>query len=252
MREFIRAILIDDEQDSLNAIEEQIKLYCPSVEIIGTFDNPFEGLEAIQTQNPDLVFLDIEMPRMNGLELARQIQTEDTHIIFVTAHDRYAINAIKLSALDYILKPMDAEELQEAVHKLASKQNMTPPETDTNRSNVIGKLISNLHNNSFSQDTIIRLPDDKGVSYVKIKDIIRLEAQRNYCLFHFTDGNSMLVSKNIGYYKSELEYYSFIQSHRSHIINSEHIKKFVRIDGPYLVMSDGSNVPVSKQYRENF
>ncbi len=252
MGDSIRAILIDDELDSLNAIEEQIKLYCPTVEIVGKFDNSVLGLEAILAEKPGLVFLDIEMPQMTGLEVASKIQDDGIHIIFVTAHARYAISAIKLSALDYILKPMDVDELKEAIEKLHQKVDNGTPATETNRSKVIGNLVSNLHNNSFSQDTVIRLPDDKGISYVKIKDIVRLEAQRNYCLFCFVDGSTMLVSKNIGYYKDELEYYNFVQSHRSHIVNSVHIKKYIKVDGHQLILTDNSNVPVSKHFKDNF
>lgn len=246
----IRTILIDDEIDSSIAVEEQLKMYCPSIEVIGTFNDPLLGFEAVQAMKPDVVFLDIEMPKMTGLELAGKIQQEDIHIIFVTAHDRYAINAIKLSALDYLLKPIDSEELIETVErleKLISTQSKNP-----NRINTLNNLISNLNENSFSQNTVIHLADEKGISYIKIKDIIRLEAQRNYSNFYFEGGKHMLVSRNIGYFfKDGLEKYNFVQVHRSHIVNKEHIRKLITRDGHHLIMSDDSTVPVSKQYRSN-
>ena len=252
MERKISAILVDDEKDSLDAIYEQLKLYCPSLDIVGCFDDSLKGLEAIQHTEPDLVFLDIDMPKLNGLELAQKISSLKTHIIFVTAYSQYAIDAIKLSALDYLLKPIeDVEELQAAIEKAririhgneSSNQGKLP---------VLNQLIENSNNQNYSQKTKIGLADDEGILYVKIEDIIRLEAQRNYCQFYFIDGSKKLVAKNMGYYIDSLIKYSLVQVHRAHVVNLEYVKKYVRKNGPYLRMIDDSEVPVSNHYLDNY
>ncbi len=246
----IRTILIDDELDSLSAIREQIKLYCPEVAIAGAFDDPRKGLEAIRTHQPDVVFLDIQMPGMTGLELAGLINAGETSIVFVTAFDHYAINAIKLSALDYLMKPVDPDELKLAIGKVKTRVAQKGA-GDAHRIPVLGKLLQDSQLQSYSQETIIGLPDEKGVSYVKIKDIIRLEASRNYCNFCLLDGTVALVSKNIGVFIEGLQKYDMIQVHRAHVVNRNHIKRYVKLNGPYLKMCDGSEVPVSNSFKDN-
>lgn len=250
MSKNISAILIDDEQDALSALEEQIKLYCPGVRILGAFDEAKKGLEAVRTFKPDVVFLDIQMPGMTGLELARAISSEQARVIFVTAYSQYAINAIKLSALDYLLKPVDPDELIAAVKK--AEEHRPGPEPDANTMPVLSHLLLEAQSQSYSQDTTIRLPDDKGINYVRIRDIIRLEAQRNYCLFHFLNGAHLLVSKNLGTFIEPLRPYDLVQVHRGHVVNMKHIKRYVKANGPYLQMCDGSEVPVSKGYKDDW
>ena len=246
----IRAILIDDEQDSLSALKEQIKLYCPEVYIHGTYDDPRKGLEAIRQSPPHVVFLDIQMPGMTGLELMEALSSEDLNIVLVTAYSQYAIDAIKLSALDYLLKPVDPDELVAAVEKVKKRVGAKQKE-DIGRIPILGRLLHDAQAQVFSQDTIIGLADDKGIFYVKIKDIVRLEALRNYCYFYFADGTNMLVSKNIGIYIDSLEKYKLVQVHRTHVVNLNHVKRYFKINGHYLKMSDGSEVPVSKSFKDN-
>lgn len=247
----IRAILIDDEQDSLIALREQIKMYCPEVNILGIFDDPQNGLDAIRALHPAIVFLDIQMPGMSGLDIAGALADSDTSIVFVTAYDQYAINAIKLSALDYLVKPVDPDELISAVEKAKRRVEAQHP-ADVQRIPVLGRLLQDTRMQSFSQETIIGLPDDKGVTYVKIKDIIRLEASRNYCNFHLLDGSVILVSKNIGVFTEALQKYDLVQTHRAHVVNRNHVKRYVKLNGPYLKMCDGSEVPVSNSFKDNF
>lgn len=247
----IRTILIDDEMGALNALREQIKMYCPEVVILGAFDDPRKGLDAIRNRHPDVVFLDIQMPGMTGLELAGLIKSSEINIIFVTAFDHYAIHAIKLSALDYLMKPVDPDELRLAIGKVKLQAAQKNGE-DANRMPVLGKLLQDSQMQSYSQDTIIGLPDEQGVSYVKIKDVIRLEANRNYCNFYLMDGTMMLVSKNIGFFIESVQKYNLVQVHRAHVVNRSHVKRYVRLNGPYLKMCDGSEVPVSKLFKDNF
>ena len=243
----IKSILLDDEQDSLSAIKEQIKLYCPRVKILGTFDDPKKGLAAILQLQPDIVFLDIQMPGMNGLEVARSINLTNVFVIFVTAYSQYAINAIRLSALDYLLKPIDSKELIAAVGKVEQKINNEQSQNLRGVA-VLDHLLLEAQNQSFSQETIMGLADDKGINYFKISDIIRLEANRNYCNFYFLNGTKQIVSKNIGTYIEGLKQYNLVQVHRAHVVNLNHIKRYVRLNGPFLKMCDGSEIPVSKSY----
>lgn len=251
MSKNITVILIDDELDSLNALEEQIKLYCPGVKILGAYDEARKGLEAIRAQNPDVVFLDIQMPGMTGLELAKAIGPDNARVIFVTAYSQYALDAIKLSALDYLLKPVDPDELIAAVEKIRTKS-AGKQSGDPNQLPILDHLLHEAQNQSYSQDTIIGLPDEKGINYIRIKDIIRLEAQRNYCMFYFLDGSSTLVSKNIGTFTDGLQKYELVQVHRAHVVNLKHVKRYVRVNGPYLQMCDGSEVPVSKGFKDDW
>lgn len=248
-----KAILIDDEQDSLIAIREQITMYCPDVEVLGMYDDPVRGLEAVKTRQPDCVLLDIVMPKMNGLEVARQIASIPTRIIFVTSYDQYAIDAIKLSALDYLLKPIsDPDELRDALEKVKASGTNQAPRHKKNNLPLLTRLLDNEDNNSYSQDTIICLSDEEETLYVKMEDIIRLESQRNYCLFHIAGKAQKLISKNLGYFLNGLLPYGFKQAHRAHLVNCRHVRKCVKKDGPYLVMSDESTVPVSQSFRGDF
>lgn len=252
MKKNLNAVIVDDEKDSLDAIYEQIKLYTPGVNVIGCFDDPLEGLQMIQKTNPDVIFLDIQMPKLNGLELARQLRALKTQIIFVTAYSQYAIDAIKLSALDYILKPIDdPEELIDAIKKVRQR---LPERFALNQNNlpVLEKLITNEREEHYPQKTKIGLADDEGVLYVKVKNIIRLEAQKNYCEFFFLNDKSKIVSKNMGYYINSLKKYNLVQVHRGHVVNLNHVKKYVRREGPFLRMADGSEIPVSKHYLVNY
>lgn len=242
----INAVLVDDEQDSLIAIQEQFKFYCPEVNIMGAFDDPEDALENILDLKPDVAFLDIRMPKLNGLELARRISPIGVKIIFITGYDEYAIDAIKLSALDYLLKPLhDASELQAAITKvinLSSQERQLP---------VFGELLENENQRNFSQETEIALADQKAVSYYKIEEIIRLKADKNYCQFFFTGGRDKVVSKNLGTFIDALKKYNLVQVNRSEVINLKHRKKLVTKDGPYLIMSDGAKVKVTDTFRKN-
>jgi two-component system, LytTR family, response regulator len=250
MKTSITAVLVDDERDSLSAIQQKIKLYCPNVSIQGTFTDSRKALLAIQQMVPDVVFLDIQMPGMTGLELALALSSNKISIVFVTAFNQYAIDAIKLSALDYLLKPVDPDELRIAVDKVFARLS-EKGEEDANRFPILGNLIKNNQTQSYSQETIIGLPDEKGIIYVKIREIIRVEADRNYCNFHLLDGTKVLVSKNIGTYIDGLKQYNLVQVHRSHVVNLQYVKRLVKISGPYLVMCDNSNVPVTANFKGN-
>lgn len=246
MSNLINAILVDDEQDSLITIQEQFKMYCPEIRILGCYSDAEQGLEKILQLRPDVAFLDIQMPKLNGLELAKRISTIGVKVVFITAYDKYAIDAIKLSALDFLLKPIqEPEELRGVVEKVMHVQNQQI------QLPVFEELLANERTDNYLQDTQIGLADENGVYFFKINEIIRLKAHRNCCEFIFTEGRSMLVTKNLGTFVEALHKYKLVQVNRSEIINLRHRQKLVKKGGPYLVMSDGAKVMVSNNYKEN-
>jgi two-component system LytT family response regulator len=243
----LNAIIIDDEPESLRTIAEQVKLFCPTVLVKESCDNAMDGFKAIVAHQPDLLFLDIEMPGMTGLEMLEQIPDFTFGVIFITAYNKYAVNAIKLSALDYLLKPLDPDELIAAVEKAEKKINR---ERTIDRYKLMMDLMNRSDNLSRNQQYTIALPTFESIIYKRMDAILRIEAQQNYCRFYFTEGNALVISKNIGAYDESLEPYDFMRVHRSHIVNLRSVREFLRHDGGYLRLSDGKEIPISKNKKE--
>lgn len=233
----IRSLIIDDELQSREALEEKLKKYCPQVSVIATCKNAEEGLSAIRRHSPDLVFLDIEMPQMNGFTMLEQFQTVPADVIFTTAYDQYAIKAIRFSALDYLLKPIDVEELKQAVKRWEEKK-------PDNNGQQLQLLLQNLKSirNSVNK---IALPAQDGLHYVHVKDIMRLESESNYTTFHFVNEKKLVVSKTMKEYEEMLEEFNFLRVHHSHLINMMYVKKYVKGEGGYVIMEDDARVEVS-------
>ena len=243
----IRAILIDDEPQNLEYISNLIEMYNLAVEIIGKYTDPEKGLDAILQDSPDVVLLDIEMPGMTGLELLQRLPTVNFEVIFITAYNQYALNAIKLSAIDYLLKPVEPEELEVALKKA---EEQTKLKQTTERLEVLIKLMEKDKGEKYNQDQRVSLPTFEGMSYVKMKNIIHIEAGGSYCHFHIEDKGSMTISKNIGNYEEALSGYGFMRVHRGHIANLHHVTDFFRQDGGVILMSDGCKLPVSGGRRD--
>ena len=243
----MKAMLIDDEPESLQFTSSLIGMFCPTVTIMGMYTDPLEGLAAIGRQKPDVLLLDIEMPGMTGFELLRRLAVVDFELIFVTAHNQYALNAIKLSALDYLLKPVDPTELVNALQK--AQEHLKEKKT-VQRLDVLVSLLSKANEMQPSQQHKIALPTSDGLIYVEMSNIIRIEADGNYCKFFLQNSHSLIISKNIGLYESSLQTYDFMRVNRSDIINQHYVVEFVRHDGGYLKMKDGSKVSVSGTKKE--
>jgi two-component system LytT family response regulator len=243
----MRAMLIDDEPANLEFISSLISMYCPRVSLMGAYSDPFEGMEAILKQKPDVLLLDIEMPGMTGLELLRRLPAIDFELIFVTAHNQYALNAIKLSALDFLLKPVGPSDLEVALAKaeLKLKEKKTLEQLS-----VLAGLLNNPSGHQPNQQQKIALPTSDGVTYLEMSSIIRIEAEQNYCKFFTLGGTSRLIAKNIGVYEESLESYSFMRVHRSHIVNLHFVTEYIRHDGGQLRMKDSSMVDVSSAKKE--
>ena len=238
----IKAIIIDDEVHCIDTLSILLADYCPEVEILDKCMSPKKGLESIERLKPDLVFLDIEMPAMNGFELLEQFKQIPFAVIFTTSYDQYAIKAFRFSALDYLLKPIDREELQKAVQKvLNKKQNQLPQQLEI----LLQKI--NHTNNAVQR---IALPTMEGLQLVAINSIISCASDGNYTIFFMKDKQKLIISRPLKEVEEMLEDYPFLRVHNSYIVNLNEISKYVKGEGGYLIMTDGSTVDVSRSRKE--
>ena len=236
----LKAILIDDEKSSLESLHFEINEYCPDVEIIAQCQDPKEGIQKIRKMNPDLVFLDIEMPGMNGFELLQQLPDFNLYVIFVTAYDQFAIKAFDFNAIDYLLKPVRKSKLIAAVQKVVDRQQ---PKFD---SSSLDALIQNIRIQSQGGLENIALPTHDGFTMVHINDILYLNAESNYTWVHLVQKKKYLVTKTLRDLEEMLHFPQYFRSHKSHLVNLNHVDKYVRGQGGYLVMKDNTQIPVSR------
>jgi two-component system LytT family response regulator len=240
----LKTLIVDDEEDAVNFIASIIREYCPRLEIIGTAATAGEGAKMILENSPGLVFLDVEMPHGSGFDLLQQFPEKTFDVIFITAFNHYAIRAIKFSAVDYILKPINISEFREAVEKVIRKRS-----SDENRNASYSSLFENLRMSSPSR---LAIPTADGMEYLNTPEIIRIEADRSYCWFYLTNNRKILVSRNLKEYQELLGDLGFFRPHNSHLINLQQVKKYIRHEGGIIGMNDGSQVPLSKPRREFF
>ncbi|MDW5288272.1 LytTR family DNA-binding domain-containing protein [Formosa sp. PL04] len=238
----IRSILIDDETHNLENLKGLLEKNCPNVEVVGMANSADDGLKLISKVQPDLVFLDIEMPNKNGFDMLEALGNVTFEVIFVTAYNKYALKAVKSCALDYLLKPIAISELKEAVSKVSEIV------SEKKENQKLKLLVQNLKN--INQPQKIALPTAEELYFVTINDIIRCKSENNYTLFFLTDGTSILVSRTLKEWDDLLASHQFIRTHQSHLINSIHVKSYVKKDGGYILMNDGSIVSVSKHKKE--
>jgi len=237
------AVIIDDEQNNIDNLYELLNEYCPEVSIIATACSAEEGLQLIRQTAPDLVFLDIQMPGKTGFDLLKSLDHYNFEIIFVTAYDQYGIRAIKFAAIDYLLKPVNIEELQTAVKKVIIKRQ------EKKQNHQLENLLKILQQRP-DNNPRIALPLAKETRFVKIDEIIRCESSNNYTTFYFISGEKLVISKPIYEYEDILENYHFIRCHQSHLVNKRFIKSWVKDEGDYLLLEDKTQVPVSRQKKE--
>jgi two-component system LytT family response regulator len=238
----LSVIIIDDEMAGRKTLRVFLERYCPEVEVIAEADSVKDAIDKIRSLRPQLIFLDINMPEENGLALFRHFQKNEFYTIFVTAHDEYALQAIKHQALDYILKPISIDELVAAVDRakaLVANQQARPE---------VSELPAPVEKNPISDK--LALPILDGFVYVAIGDIIRCEAEGNYTRFVLSNGKKLLVSKTLGTYESRLKSSGFVRVHHHHLINIAHIEKYQRGRGGIVVMSDKSEVTVSQRRKD--
>ena len=236
----MKTIIIDDNQKATNFLKELIQHYCPNLKLLGSASNIQEGKTLIEQVMPELVFLDIEMPNGTGFDLLRQLPNLAFKVIFTTAHEKYALKAIKFSALDYLLKPIDLDDLQQAVQKAQEGAKGTFLQTQ------VKTLLQNLQTTPQEPARII-LKDKYGMQVTKLQDIIRLEADNNYTKFVIKNQNILLLSKPLGDYEKILPQHQFFRCHKSHIVNLDYLLRYDKREDEVLIMQDGSKVPVSRR-----
>jgi two-component system LytT family response regulator len=239
----INAILIDDERKALAILKNKIERLCPNVNIIAETQNPVEGIEFIKKLKPQLVFLDVAMPELSGFDLLSEIKNPNFEIIFATAFDNYAIEAIKHCAIGYLVKPVDNNDLVETVNK-AIKNIEGKSALEKNK-----QLIENLGVQSFQNKKIV-IPSQEGLEFVEIADIIHCEGVEGYTKIHFIHQKPILSSHSIGHFKKLLGNQFFYLIHKSHLINLSYIEKY--LNEGYVVLSGNHKLPVSRNRRSGF
>ena len=241
----IRTIIIEDEENSRAILNNMLHEYFKNIEVIAICKNNEEAKTAIENLLPDLVFSDVELENDTVFNMLAQLENIDFEIIFTTGYDKYAIQAIKFSALDYLLKPFSREDLQEALNHYQQKEHKKQA------AHQFDALFHNLKH--FQKDLKkIALPTSNGLTVYSVKDIIRCQAEVNYTNFFFASKNKILVTKTLKEYEELLNDYDFIRVHNSHLINLHHVKNYTRGEGGTVTMSDGTTVDVSRRKKEEF
>ena len=238
----IRTIIVDDEPYCCESLDALLGRYCPETNVIGIFNNGLDGLKAIRQQQPDLVFLDVEMPKMNGFEMLDQLPTINFDLIFTTSYDKYALKAIRFSAIDYLLKPIDREELQRAVQKLIQRSQRPIAQQL--------EILMQKIKNPFSNIGKIALPTMEGLQMISIKAIISCESDSNYTIVFMKNKQKLIVSRTLKDIEEMLEEHGFARVHHSFLVNINEIEKYIKGEGGYLVMSDGSSIDVSRSRKD--
>jgi len=239
----IKAIVIDDEEHCLDTLSIRLKEYCPDVQLIASCRSANEGMEAINTLHPDVVFLDIEMPVMSGFQMLEKLKPISFSVIFTTSFDQYAVKAIRFSALDYLMKPVDPKELIAAVHKLEFRVKPPLPEQFD--------MLINMLQNRVSAFNKIALPTTEGYELVNFAEIIYCEADDDYTHFYLKGKKKMTATRMLKEVEELLQESSqFVRVHHSYMVNMNEITRYVRGEGGYLIMSDNSTVNVSRSRKD--
>lgn len=242
---FMTTLIVDDEKGSRDILRHFLDRYCPNIQVVSEADSVDSAVNEIGQHHPMLVFLDINMPKDNGFTLFNKIPKPSFQTIFLTAHDNYALQAIRQHALDYILKPLNVSDLSTAVERAQqhfSQQQMAQR---------IGNLLSSLEQ-PMAVGSKIDLPTATGFIYVPISSIIRCEGSDNYTHFYFTDRKPITVCRTLGSYEIFLQNHGFVRVHHQHLINPEHMIQYTHGRGGTIVMSDNSEINVSQRKREQF
>ena len=239
----IRSIIIDDEQHCIRALLNDLQKNCPSVEVVDTCNSAKEGMLSIKKNKPDLIFLDVEMPWMNGFEMLELLGDLSSSIIFTTAHDEFAAKAFRISAVDYLLKPVDANDLKAAVQKVERKM------SEGGSLEHISNLLRNIRQPSGDQK--IALPQREGYEFVEVSSILYCLAEGAYTKVILENKRSMLISRALGDVEELLPPDIFQRIHHSSLVNISYISQFLRTDGGYVVLGNGEKLAVSKSKKDS-
>ena len=242
----IKAVILDDEKNCIETLQWKLQHFCPDVHIEASFDDPVACVEYLKDNEIDLLFLDIEMPNMNGFDVLEALGGGKFDVIFTTAYDNYGIQAVKFSALDYLLKPVRNKELIEAIDRYIKRSVARDPKLQ------IDNLLENLKSqNSTNAQVKITLATKESLELVRPEEISYCESDSNYTMVYLTDGRKKLISRTLREFEDMLEPLGFCRSHNSFLVNMNEVREYVKTDGGYLVMKNGVTIPVSKTKREN-
>ena len=237
----IRAIIVDDEHHGRENLAGVIREFCPGVELLGEAASVTEAKTLIGEANPDLVFLDIEMPRADGFQLLSELKDFHFEVIFVTAYGNYAIRAIRFSAADYILKPINSNELKVAVETVSERIRQR-------KENL--RMQQLVHNLSRPAHPRIGLPSGDRIEFVEVREIIRCQGEGNYTHIHLKGNKQLMVSKTLVEFEDLLQEYLFVRAHKTHLVNLLHVVAYVKTGGGVLKLSNGDKIPVSRRRKE--
>lgn len=240
----LTAIIIDDEAPSVRAVEKVISEFCPGVKIVGKTQSPIEGIELVNTLNPDVVFLDIEMPVMNGFEFLESIPKPDFNVVFITAYNHYAVQAFRVNAIDYILKPVKIKDIIQAINKVVERKKSKVFFTEKYK-NVLLEL-------SNQYEKKINISTSGGVMCFKISEIIRFEADGRYSNLYLTNEKKLCFSKTLKEIQGEINQPCFLRIHKSHLINMNYVRKYNLTSAYNVELIDGSVLDISRRKKEEF
>lgn len=237
----ISAFIVDDEEAGVISLSNLLERKHPEVHILATYIDARQVAQAVEAQRPDLVFLDINMPHFNGLELVTQFETHLPKVIFTTAYDEYLLKALRLRVIDYLLKPVRAEELAAALARFETVRG----EEST--------LVENLNHMKLNADLeVIAISSTKGFKLQALAEILYVEGAGSYCVFHTSDGAQMVVSKRLGEIEERLSQTSFFRAHKSSLINLRHVKEYIRGEGGDVLMSNDKVIPLARHRKKAF
>jgi two-component system LytT family response regulator len=238
----ITAVIVDDEMHGIEFLEYLLNKHFQEIALLKTFTSPLQALEEIPHLDPDIMFVDVEMPQLNGFDLVEKLGYMQMQIIFTTAYNEFALKAFKVSALDYLLKPIDVEDLKTAVQKV--KKNVRKD------NEALQTLIQFIQDNQ--QVKKISIASEKGILFIEPEEIVYCKSEGPYTTFHLVNQKQLTSSKNLGDYEELLESVGFYRIHHSTLINIKHLKKYIREDGGYVEMSDGSTHTISRRKKDEF
>ena len=242
----MKAIIVDDEQDGIRTLQKMLERYCPHVKVVASCSSATIAKGQISAMNPDVVFLDIQMPGKTGLELLAELPSKDFEVVFVTAHDEYMLQALQFSAADYLLKPVEEDRLLEAVERVANRLR------DGKSNELTNVMLHNLTSAGRPTEMRLCLPTFKGFMILKLEEILYCEAERSYTIFHLMDGKTLMVSKPLLDYDYLLKDTPFYRVHKSFLVNLFHVKEYQRGEGGMIIMSNGAEIEVSRRKKDFF
>ena len=244
----VKALLVDDERNNLESLQFLLHNDCEGIEVVGKVSNAREARDWLADHTPDVIFLDINMPGENGFQFLSSLVTQNFKVVFVTAYNEYAIQAIKASALDYILKPVNIEELQTAVEKV--KRSLNSPVAAEQNQQLLEHLLQTV--NKKVPPKKIALPQLGGISFIEVDDMVSLQADSNYTIIHMNTMQKLVISKTLKDFEELLDQAQFARIHKSYIVNLKYIKEYSTTDGGVVKMTDGNQWSISRRQLELF